>query len=360
MLTQPELFDLLKDTPYFQYFSLSNYYTVSNLTREELIEKNRKEQEEHAKDVILINNPYMNILNFESKYISSFAKGDHIIVQEKIDGANSHINVTGNTFKAFSSKRELNEYYNNQGFYFWARDNYKKVPKEYYGYDLYGEWLAPHHNQYPKERYGDFYLFDVLEGANPDGTGGTYWTQDRVRQVAEECGFQYAPVLYEGQFSTWKDIMPYVGQTRLGGAKGEGIVVKNQTRLNSKSHPFYVKIVDTEFQETNTSRRVVKTVDMDKVLELESKQLQAYNIVTLARVRKILLKLVDEKEIQSNWYKVDIKQYLNKVRSAVYYDCIKECKDIVDEIGKPFGKYNADIVAEHLKTLHNEYNKQSE
>jgi hypothetical protein len=354
-MTSEELYDLLKDTEYFEYFPISNYYNESTLTREELIERYNKEMAEHEKDVILYNNPYVNILNFESKYISSFAKGDHIVVQEKIDGSNSHIIVTEDGFKAFSSKRELNDYFNNQGFYFWAKKNYIKVPKKYYNYALYGEWLAPHHNVYPKERYGDFYLFDVLEGANPDGTGGIYWTQDRVKQVAEECGFKYAPVMFDGEFSTWKEIMKYVGQTRLGGEKGEGIVVKNQTRLNNRTHPFYTKIVDVEFQETNASRRVVKTVDMNKILELEEKQAQAYNVVTLARVRKILLKLVDEKEIQPNWYKVDMKQYLNKVRSAVYYDCIKECKEVVDSIGKSFGKYNADIVADHVRTLQNEY-----
>jgi hypothetical protein len=305
--------------------------------------------------MVAYENPYMHILNFESKYISSFAKGDHIIIQEKIDGANSHINVLGDKFKSYSSHYELNDYNNNQGFYFWAKEHFSQVVEKYHGLDLFGEWLAPHHNVYPKDRYGEFYLFDVVEGAKPDGTGGVYWTQDKVEQVAKECDFQYAPVLFDGEFTTWKNIMSYVGQTKLGGRKGEGIVIKNQTKLNDMSKPFYVKIVDTEFQETNTSRTVIKTVDMDKILELEEQRLKVESVVTLARVRKTLLKLVDDKQVQPNWYKVDIRQYVNAVKRAVYADCIKECKETVDEVGHLFGKYCADTVSEHLKALKEDY-----
>jgi hypothetical protein len=121
------------------------------------------------------------------------------------------------------------------------------------------------------------------------------------------------------------------------------------------SKPFYVKIVDTEFQETNTSRTVIKTVDMDKILELEEQRLKVESVVTLARVRKTLLKLVDDKQVQPNWYKVDIRQYVNAVKRAVYADCIKECKETVDEVGHLFGKYCADTVSEHLKALKEDY-----
>jgi hypothetical protein len=70
--------------------------------------------------------------------------------------------------------------------------------------------------------------------------------------------------------------------------------------------------------------------------------------------------MVDDKDIQPNWYNVDKKQFINKLKSAVLRDCIKECKDTVDEVGKAFGSYLALLVNEHVDTLKQEYSQPAE
>lgn len=343
------LYEALKDNPYFDYFQVKKNEELKGLSKEEILALFEKEKRELESYKCRYENPFMNIPNFEQKFFYMFEKGDHIIIHEKIDGSNAHINVQDeDSFTCYSSKNLLNEKLHLSGFYFWCKDHFKQVLKKYWGIDIFGEWLVPHHCEYPASRYGEFYVFDVMEN-------GEYWSQDEVRKLANECGFQYAPVLYQGAFQSWKHIMTFVGKTMLGGAKGEGVVVKNESKLNStKWKQFYIKIVDTEFQETNKACKEIKTVDMNKVLKLEEEMLLSESIVTLPRVRKIILKLIDFNELPTNWGIIDSKFLLNTIKPYVYKDCIKEEQDIVDKIGKIFGKYCNDLTAKHIETLKSE------
>lgn len=357
MKTQKEMYELLKENPYFEYFMLKNMIENANVPEYELRKRYAEENEIHKNDMIKYINPFMHILHFEEKYFDSFKKGDNIIIQEKIDGANSHFHIINETPTAFGNHYILNEWNNNQGFYFWVQKNYKKVIKKYWNLDIYGEWLAPHHNQYPSNCYGEFYVFDIIEGADENGLGGIYWPQYKVKKFTEDCGFNYAPILFKGSFTKWTDVMTYVGKTCLGGNKGEGIVIKNQSHLNDWRHPFYVKIVDIEFQETNESRKIIKTVDMQKIIQMEELKLLVENVVTLPRIRKIILKMVEEKELNCNWYKMPIEQSINMVKRVVFQDCKKEVPEVIEIVGKNFGKYCSEFTIKHMEHIKNEFLK---
>ena len=67
------------------------------------------------------------------------------------------------------------------------------------------------------------------------------------------------------------------------------------------------------------------------------KQLIADSDVTIARVRKIILKMVDERELPENWIALDQKIIMRKLSSAVYYDCVKEEPETVEQVGIEFG-----------------------
>ena len=43
---------------------------------------------------------------------------------------------------------------------------------------------------------------------------------------AKKQNLIYIPVFYEGPFQSWEHCLSFVGQTQLGGAYGEGIVIK--------------------------------------------------------------------------------------------------------------------------------------
>lgn len=343
-MTLEEKYTLLKDNPYFDYFSIKKEYECQGLTREELLTIWKQEEEKLKPFMWRYENPFMKIRHFDEKYFNFYNLYDNIIIQEKIDGSNTHVNVSDiNTFKAYGQNFELNEMNHLNGFWYYMRDNYRKIPNKYYGLDIYGEWLVPHYCDYPVDKYGEFYIFDVMEN-------GKYWTQDRVELLAYECGFYYAPVLYKGSFKSWKHVMSFVGSTALGGDKGEGVVVKNQTKLNSNG-PFYVKIVSPEYQEVMAKRDKVKMVNMDKILTLEELRNLTKSVVTLNRVRKILFKLVDNGEISVNWKSLDNSQFSKKLCSAVYRDILNEEPEVIKKVGKNFGNFCKEFTLEAVEDL---------
>ena len=73
-----------------------------------------------------------------------FEVGDHIVIQEKVDGSNAAIAYDSDTGKlvAFSRNQELNEVNTLNGFYNWVQtlnsDEFKKYPS----YVFFGEWLC--------------------------------------------------------------------------------------------------------------------------------------------------------------------------------------------------------------------------
>lgn len=155
------------------------------------------------------------------------------------------------------------------------------------------KYSVPH----PEERYNHAYFYDVY-----DTSTETYLSQDKVRDIIAVLGLTYVPVFYRGEFVSWEECMKYVGQTKLGGEYGEGIVVKNMTRLNDPNtrSPFYLKIVGDKFTETKCQKHV-KVVDPEKLKSMEENKAFAETIVAEARVRKLLNKFVDEDILPENW-----------------------------------------------------------
>ena len=75
------------------------------------------------------------------------------------------------------------------------------------------------------------------------------------------------------------------------------------------------------------------------------------SVVTTARVRKLILKMVDEQELPINWKGLDPRTIMRKLSNAVYYDCVKEEPDTVEQVGKEFGKYAAITARSELNEL---------
>lgn len=341
------LYMSLKSAPYFEYYGLKKQYEMRNMSREEQRAVFQRENERMRPYMNPYDNLFMKIPHFEESMFFQCGKTDQIVIQEKIDGSNAHLNVSSQGFTCCGNRFILNEQNHLQGFWHWCSQHYRQVPEEYFGLDIYGEWLVPHHCIYPAERYGEFYVFDVMEN-------GRYWTQDRVRELAERCGFHSVPLFYSGEFQTWDHVLAYVGRTQLGGEKGEGIVLKNQSKLNKSGHPFYMKLVDREYQETNRSRQEVKAADPEKLKGIAHKWELSEGIVTLPRVRKAVFRLVEQHELPENWQALADAEVLRIVRRAVYRDCLEEEKEITEQIGKMFGKYCGDFTQIALQKLKEE------
>ena len=194
----------------------------------------------------------------------------------------------------------------------------------------------PHTIVYPKERYHNAYFYDVYD-LEKEG----YLPQNEVKYIVNRLNLIYVPVFYDGEFTSWEDVRRFVGRTELGGELGEGIVVKNQTRLNdpNKELPFYTKIVVEKFSEHKKQR----VVDPEKLAERERVNAIVETIVTRARVEKILNKLIDEGIVAEDWDEHDMSTIAKNICKEVYNDCIKEESETVEQAGESFGKVSSSI-----------------
>lgn len=282
---------------------------------------------------------YMDITHLKPALADGFQAGDEVIIQEKIDGANFSIRYDreSDQVMAFSRKKELNYSETLRGAWNWSQQLDKKLVAETLGDNLilFGEWLCKHTVLYPADRYGKPYFYDVYDVSNE-----TYLPQSDTKQIIEKLGLTYVPVFYEGKFDSWEHAMQFVGKTQLGGEYGEGIVIKNMTRLNDPNTrlPFYTKIVCEQFSETKPIKKRIPP-DPVELAERERATALTASIVTDGRVRKLIHKFVDEALIPEDWDEQHMAIIAKNLGKAVYNDCVKEEPETVAEIGQLFGKF---------------------
>ena len=294
---------------------------------------------------------YMDIQRLKVSFVDGFQKGDYIYIQEKIDGANFSIkyDAASDTVKAFSRKQELNEMNTLRGAWNFAQSLDKEKVAEVLGDNviLFGEWLVKHSVPYPAERYNQAYFYDAFDTAI-----GEYLPQNLVISIVELLGLNYVPIFYIGDFISWDHIKSFIGKTELGGEYGEGVVVKNITRLNDPNNklPFYVKLVGEKFAETK-GHKEGKRLDPALVAEREMTLGAVENIVTRARVQKMLHKFVDEGIIPEDWDETTMGTIAKNMGKAIYADCVKEEKETVDAVGAEFGRLANSIAMKNVKEI---------
>lgn len=299
----------------------------------------------------MVQKKYMDIEVLHPSFSHGFERGDYIVVQEKIDGANFSIryNAEDNTIRAFSRKKELDFGNDLRGAWGWSQtlnvDDVKNVLGD--NLILFGEWNVPHAVKYPEDKYNNAYFYDVY-----DTEKGRYLCQDTVKEKINELKLNYVPVFYQGEFTSWEDIMKYVGKTQMGGEYGEGIVVKNMTKLNNPNTrtPFYTKIVCEAFRETK-GHKGGKVVDENQLKEREMLQSLTETIVTEPRVRKLICKMVDDGLIPEDWNNHDMATIAKNLGKEIYYDCQKEEPEVVSQIGQTFGKIASSTAMRHARNI---------
>ena len=294
---------------------------------------------------------YMDIERLKPAFAEGFEVGDDIVIQEKIDGANFSIRYDkeDSSIKAFSRKKELDFSNNLRGAWEWSQKLSVDLVKSVLGdkFVLFGEWLVHHTVRYPDDKYQKAYFYDVYNTEIEE-----YLTQDKVEKIVNNLGLTYVPVFYVGKFTSWDDVKSYIGKTEMGGEYGEGVVVKNQTKLNNPNTrlPFYTKIVCETFCETKAHSHN-KVVDMEKMADREKAVALTETIVTKARVTKLINKMVDEGIIREDWDAHDMSTIAKNLGKEVYYDCQKEEPDVIEQVGKGFGKYVASTAMKLAREL---------
>ncbi len=199
-----------------------------------------------------------------------------------------------------------------------------------------------------EERYNKAYFYDVY-----DTEKCCYLPQDKVNEIIAQLNLTYVPVFYDGEFVSWEHCIGFVGKTELGGEYGEGVVIKNQTKLNNPNTrmPFYTKIVGEKFAETKGHTQ--KVIDLEKIKTVEENKALAETIVTKARVAKLLNKFVDEGILPNDWSSKEMPIVAKNLTKAVYDDCVKEEAETVSKV-ENFGKVANGIAMSLARQILNE------
>lgn len=140
--------------------------------------------------------------------------GRHIVIEEKIDGANSAL--------SFNPEGEL--LLQSRGHYLTGgyRERHYNLFKQWAGihqyalwerlgcrYVMYGEWMYAKHSIYYDDLPHYFMEFDIL-----DRETGLYLDTPSRRKITEELPICSVPVLAEGRFSRMDDVLKYLGDSR--------------------------------------------------------------------------------------------------------------------------------------------------
>lgn len=305
---------------------------------------------------------YLDIERCKQKYAETFNVGEDIVIQEKIDGSNASIRYDeeSGTLKAFSRRLELNADNTLNGFWDYVQTLNLDTFKEILGsrYIVFGEWMgAKHAIKYPENVYGKFWMFDVWDAQTEQ-----YLPYEETRSFYDKliaCGnednkFNFVPVFYIGKFESWEKTSELVGRTEVGAElTGEGIVIKRQNCLDSKSSrlPFYVKIVSEQFSEVHKSKKQ-KAIDPEAIAKKEANLALAATIVTPQRVQKMIYKFIEDGLLPQDWDEHNLKDISKILPNAIYKDCVKEENETVQQVedfGKVAAKLSMSIVRDLIK-----------
>lgn len=265
-----------------------------------------------------------------------FEVGDIIQITEKWDGSNASIRYDIETGKLIAFSRRLELTFNNtlNGFWNYVQglnaEDYKDTPN----YVIFGEWGVKNAIRYNQDAYGKWYVYDIYDVEKEE-----YLPQTEVKKFVEEHGLIYIHVLYEGEFISWEHCQTFCNSPAYGD-KQEGIVIKNQTKLNNpySRTPFVLKIVNDCFSEVKKDNHRQKIEDPQKIKEREHAQSIINMVVTKRRVEKEIYKMRDEGIVPEKINPSDMKIVAQNLPKRIYEDCLKEERELVESAGEYFGK----------------------
>jgi len=297
---------------------------------------------------------FIDIERIKPQNNSNFESGDQIVIQTKIDGSNASFCVVDGKVCAFSRRQELSEKNTLNGFLDLVMTFDTELVSAILGerYVVFGEWLTSHKIKYSEDMYKKFYMYDVW-----DKEEECYLPSREVLKFYKQLFLNNDKVvfvknLYEGEFTTWEAALEYLKVNIYNSSPcSEGIVVKNQSKLKSKSRfPFYLKIVNEQFSEVMKT----KPVNTEKLKEKERQEAIMATVITRRRIEKGLEKLIEDKLIPENWDETNMKDIAKLLPRFIYNDIVKEEPETVsqcDNAGKICSSITMRIVREILNEL---------
>ena len=278
---------------------------------------------------------------------SGFEPGDIIQITEKFDGSNFCVAYDPETdmLAAFSRKQELTFQNTLNGAWNYAQTLDVAPFKIHSSWRVFGEWAQKNKIIYNPEAMKKWYVYDIY-----DVNAESYLPQGTVKEFCKEANLEYIHVLYEGPFISWGHCRTFMN-TPAYGDRQEGIVVKNQSKLNNPDTrlPFYLKIVNDDFKERMAHKEKILDPEVEKA-KAEA-QVMVEGIVTKNRVEKELFKMRDEGVIPETLTPADMKLVAKSLPKRMFEDCMKEDKEVVVACGEYFGKACSALSMKYAKGI---------
>ena len=242
-------------------------------------------------------------------------KEGKLLIEEKIDGANTSIWVSNGELK-FGSRNNLVPDFRGLKTYALKHQGILNIFKDFPNYRLFGEWLIKHIISYNNLSYNHFYLYDIY-----DNDKNEYIDPKIVKDIADKYNIKrphtFAIINVDGTIDE-KDIINEINNNHVGksilGERGEGVVIKNFGFRNKFGDFSYAKIVTQEFKEDNA----VWFGGNNKHSEFYWETYVMNEYINETRVRKIIQK---QESIENR--KMDIKD-TPKIAGIVFHDMIEE------------------------------------
>lgn len=286
------------------------------------------------------------------KNTGAFELGDIIQITTKIDGANASIayDETTGKLEIFSRTNLLDQPGALRGFYDYVKTEVE--PKAdwriYKDFVFFGEWCVKHSVMYNPEWHNKWRVYDIW-----DKMLGSYLPQSCVKNLCKRLGLEYIEELYYGPFISWDHCRSFLNKSTAYGPEQEGIVIKNQSKLGKEDNraPAYLKIVNEKFKEEQHSKKEKKPIDPEvEAAKAEAAKITA-SIVTEARVRKLILKLVDEGLVPAELQPKDMGAVMKLLPKRCFDDCLKEEPEVVKQLGEFAGKFIAAETAKQARKI---------
>lgn len=286
------------------------------------------------------------------KNTGAFEPGDIIQITTKIDGANASIawDDTTGKLEIFSRTNLLDSPGALRGFYDYIKTEVE--PKTdwsiYKDFVFFGEWCVGHTCKYDPSWYNKWRVYDIW-----CKSAGCYVSQERVKATCKHLGLEYIEELYFGPFISWDHCRSFLSKSTAYGNEQEGIVIKNQSKLGNENNraPVYLKIVNEKFKEVQNSNKEKKPIDPAvEAAKAEAAKL-ATSIVTEARVRKLILKLVDEGKLPAELKPKDMSTVMKLLPRLVFEDVCSEELETVQLLGEYAGKCIAAETAKQARKI---------
>lgn len=260
----------------------------------------------------------------------AFEPGDVIQITEKYDGANASIcyNPDIDTLEMFSRTKLLTDGEDLRGFKAYINKHVDLLKiKNYPNIVIFGEWCVQHAIKYNAEHINTWKVYDMY-----DRNTNKYLLQSEVKKIAADLNLEYIHELYNGPFISWDHCSEFLHKNTYGDSQ-EGIVIKNQTKLNNDEirFPKVLKIVNKDFSESKLNK-VKKEIDVEMLKKLQSDTEKLMMVVTEARVKKFICKFIDEGLIPNDLTPTCMSTVCKLIPKVIYEDVVKEEKELVGSI----------------------------